>query len=194
MDALAIGGGLLVLISIIGASRYNKLRRNWYGIVGVGGSYFILLGIMLLVALISELVNAIAGHPSEMEAGIGQVIFMIVVMLAALAYLVFIMLTRCSTVKQRILLPIVAVMIGMGFCWRLLLSIFAHIPMSNGAPEGGTAGSPFPSAVEDDHGEIWHKTHEDNEKAEYLCDKTGARQTFWITGNYVAFPNGWREV
>lgn len=179
--------GLAVAIMLAGAIFYNKLRAKFYGIIGVGGSYMATIGIMVLVMLIPSIFGG--GF-----ASITELIVAIIFMLIGVGYLVYVMIARCDTVMQRVFLPIVAVMIAFGFCWRLLFAIIFKIPMGNGAPETSenSAAPSFPSSVVDDQGETWYLTSSSGDHAEYECRKTGARNTFWYTGDYVNFPTGWR--
>ena len=97
------------------------------GIIGVGGSYLILAGVMLLIMTLSSLFSGAGFGASSSE-----VVITIVFMLLCIAYTVYVMLVRCNTVKQRIFLPFAAVLIGLGFCLRLLGAIVLRIPMENG--------------------------------------------------------------
>lgn len=180
--------GLAVIIMIAGGIFYNKLRVKYYGIIGVGGSYMALIGIMMLFTVIGSLFTGAGFESAELVVGI---IFMIF----GVGYLVYVMLLRCNTAMQRVMLPLVAVMIAFGFCWRLLFAIIFKIPMSNGAPPEAaeTASGPkFPTTVIDDQGETWYLMSDSGDHAEYECRKTGARNTFWITGDYITFPTSWR--
>lgn len=173
--------GLAVVIMIAGGIFYNKLRTKYYGILGVGGSYMALIGIMMLVSLIGTLFGGGGFNSAELVVGI-------IFMLIGLGYLAYVMIVRCNTVMQRVFLPLVAVMIAFGFCWRFVLALIFKIPMSNGAP----ATPKFPATVIDDQGETWYMMSDSGDHAEYECRKTGARNTFWVTGDYVNFPTGWR--
>ena len=175
--------GLAVAIMIAGGIFYNKLRVKYYGIIGVGGSYMALIGIMMLVSLIGTLFSGEGFGSAELFVGI---IFMII----GVGYLVYVMIVRCNTVMQRVLLPLVAVMIAFGFCWRFVLMLIFKVPMSNGAP--AEAAARFPATVIDDQGETWYLMSDSGDHAEYECRKTGARNTFWVTGDYVNFPTSWR--
>ena len=120
MDPIIVIGiisAVCVLTSLIG---YKAFRRKYAGIIGVGGSYLILLGLMLLVTGIVQLIK---GAPSQSE-------LVITLVLAALAmlYLVFVIVVKCKTVAQRIFLPFVAIFIAVGFIWRLLAAIVLRIP------------------------------------------------------------------
>ena len=196
--------GVLIALAVVlmlgGGIFYNKLRAKVYGIIGVGGSYMATIGIMMLCALIGSLFGGGGFNSAELVMGI---IFMVI----GLGYLVYVMIVRCNTVMQRVLLPVVAVMIAFGFCWRLVLAIVFKIPMGNGAPEvqeaqepQGTQEAPaaapatgrFPSAVYDDQGEVWYLMSDSGDHADYQCRSTGATYTLWITGDYINMPYGWR--
>lgn len=178
---MAILTGLAIVLMLGGAIFYNKLRAKVYGVIGVGGSYMALIGMAMLCALIASLFGG-KTFGSTMEVIIG-----IIFMLIGVGYLVYVMIVRCNTVAERVLLPIIAVMIAMGFCWRLLFSLLLHVPMSSGAPETAK----FPAQVEDDKGEAWYLLHDSGDHAEYRCGKTGARTTIWYT-DHVNLPSGWK--
>lgn len=177
--------GLAVIVMLAGGIFYNKLRAKYYGIIGVGGSYFAAIGVMGAFMLIGSL---LAG---EFTVGVSPVeaIMTLIFMLAGLGYLVYVMIVRCKTVAQRVFLPLVAVMIAFGFCWRLLLSIVFKVPMSNGAPE---SAAKFPARLTDDQGETWELQHDSGDHADYRCRKNGNTVTIWYTGDYVNLPAGWR--
>lgn len=172
--------GLAVVLMLGGGIFYNKLRAKVYGIIGVGGSYMATIGIMLLVSLIPTIIGG--GF-----ASITELIVAIIFMIIGVGYLVYVMIVRCTTVAQRILLPIIAVMIAFGFCWRFILSLIFKIPMGNGAPETVK----FPKTLVDDQGETWTLLSDGNDHAEYQCRKTGAQTTIWYT-DYLNLPQGWR--
>lgn len=148
---------------------YNGLRRKYAGIIGIPGSYFILLTAFLVIGLIRGIIKGGFGEtPLEL-------VLTILVMLAGLAYTVL-MILRCETLADKILLPIAAVLIGSGFCIRFIASIVFHVPMESGKVESVS----FPSSMRDSSGDIWElKTHNDV-VAEYYCGKTGARREFGI--------------
>ncbi|MBQ8892837.1 MAG: hypothetical protein IJ043_00330 [Clostridia bacterium] len=173
--------GIAVVVMLAGGIFYNKLRAKVYGIIGVPGSYFATLGIMVLVMLIGSLFQGGGG------ASITEIVVYIIFMIAGLGYLAYVMITKCQTVMQRVLLPIIAVMIAFGFCWRLVFALIFKIPMSNGAPQ-----AKFPASLTDDQGETWNLQSDSNDHADYYCPKTGATTTVWYTGDYVNLPAGWR--
>lgn len=172
--------GLAVILMLGGGIFYNKLRAKVYGVIGVGGSYMATIGIMMLVSLISMLFGGQGFDSAELFVGI-------IFMLIGLGYLIYVMIVRCETVMQRVLLPIIAVMIAFGFCWRFVLMLIFKIPMSNGAP----VTQKFPASLLDDQGETWTLLSNSNDHAEYQCRKTGARTTIWYT-DYLNIPTGWR--
>ena len=89
-----------IAFMFLGFFSYNPIRRKYAGIIGVGGSYVVLLGVMLLFSSIGQIIGTITGksNVSALEIVLG-----VVVMLLCLGYMVFVMLTRCETVAQRIL-------------------------------------------------------------------------------------------
>lgn len=175
--------GIAVVVMLAGGIFYNKLRSAFYGVIGVGGSYMATIGIMFLFACIGALFGGGGFETTELVIGI-------IFTLIGIAYLAYVMIVRCKTVMQRVFLPLVAVMIAFGFCWRLLFAIIFKIPMGNGAP-AESAAPKFPAALTDDQGETWELRSDSADQAEYQCRKTGNRITIWYT-DYVNLPSGWR--
>lgn len=182
MENLALIGVIALVCSIFGAIFYNRLRSNWYGVLGVGGAYFILVGIMLLVALLATLFGK-----GEMGAEPVERITLIVVMVAALGYMVYLILARCKSVKQKILLPFAAVLLGFGFALRLVMAIALRVPMSNGKP----AAASFPAVIYDPQGRQYRLQSESGDHADYYCQKTGERVQFWEADFEDGLPGGW---
>ncbi|MBQ8837299.1 MAG: hypothetical protein IJ002_07325 [Clostridia bacterium] len=177
---------IAVIAMLVGTAFYNPLRRKVAGVVGVGGSYMILAGVMLFVMLIGQLFN----H-EEVSVSIMEIVMVIIFMLLCLGYMVYVMLVRCETVAQRVMLPIIACLIGLGFCMRFILMLACHIPMESGKE---TASVHFPKRVIDDQGETWQRQGDGTgDLEEYYCGKTGARINLRYTGDYVNYPAGWRE-
>lgn len=148
---------LAIILMVVGYFSYNPLRKKWAGIIGVGGSYIVLLGVGLFVMMIGSLISLITGGSTE--GGIVEVIISVIAMILCWVYMVHVMLTRCETTAQKILLPFVACLIGFGFCWRLLASIVFHTPMESG--EQGVENefdlSRLPAIVYDDSNHEWKK-------------------------------------
>lgn len=182
---MAILIALAVILMLAGGIFYNKLRASVYGIIGVGGSYMATIGIMMLFLLLTSLFTW-----TLPVANITELIVSIIFMLGGVGYLVYVMLTRCQTVMQRVLLPFIAVMIAFGFCWRFVLMLVLKIPMGNGEP--AAAEAKFPASLTDDQGELWRLQSDSGDHADYYCPKTGSTTTVWYTGDYVALPAGWR--
>ena len=143
---------LILALAYFGGSyfAYNALRRKYAGIIGVPGSYFILMTVFILIGLIRRIFLGGSGGESAIE-----MVLTILVMLAGLAYTVL-MILRCETLADKLLLPIAAVLIGSGFCIRFIASIVFHVPMESGKVESVS----FPSSMRDSSGDIWElKTH-----------------------------------
>lgn len=183
--------GFLVVIAIIamlaGAIFYNPLRRKVDGIIGVGGAYIILIGVLLLVMTIGNLFGLSSG-----ETQVSDLIVAIVFLLLSIAYTVYVMICKCETVIQRVTLPFVATLIGMGFCWRLLLKLFLHVPMAGGGSSGGS-GSAIPQYIYSPQGDTYRLTSSDSIHANYECSKTGNKVQFTLNASdKLALPAGWR--
>ena len=162
---------LILALAYFGGSyfAYNALRRKYAGIIGIPGSYFILLTAFLVIGLIRGIFTGGFGESAL------ELVLTVVIMLAGIAYTVL-MILRCETLSDKILLPFAAILIGSGFCIRFIASIVFHVPMESGKVESVS----FPSSMRDSSGDIWElKTHNDV-VAEYYCGKTGARREFGI--------------
>lgn len=186
---VAVLGVILLGLCLVGTIGYNGLRRKWAGIIGVGGSYVILLGIMLLFSAIGMLVKAVTGQGVETSAG--EIVGTLVVMAACLVYMVLVICGRCQTTAQRVMLPLAACLIGAGFIWRLLLAIVAHVPMDNGET-GASALDSMPDIIYDTNNArtVWHKQGVYGDHVDYY-GPNGETVTFYqsdIEGsNYKGF-------
>lgn len=163
---------LILALAYFGGSyfAYNALRRKYAGIIGVPGSYFILMTVFILIGLIRRIFLGGSGGESAIE-----MVLTILVMLAGLAYTVL-MILRCETLADKVLLPIAAVLIGSGFCIRFIASIVFHVPMESGKVESAS----FPASMRDSGGDIWELGNHNDVSAEYRCAKTGERREFGI--------------
>lgn len=184
MEVLLIA--VAIALMLVGFFGYNPLRKKYAGIIGVGGSYIVLLGVMLLVSSIGQIFASISG---ESNISALEIILGIVVMLLCLGYMVFVMLTRCETIAQRIMLPVVACLIGFGFCWRLLAAIVFHMPMESGKQES----SSFPKYLYDDSDNRWELINQGGDNANYHCHKTGETRMFYISDFDLGSPSGFYQ-
>ena len=175
-----------IAFMFLGLFSYNPIRRKYAGIIGVGGSYVVLLGVMLLFSSVGQIIGTITGksNVSALEIVLG-----VVVMLLCLGYMVFVMLTRCETVAQRILLPFVACLIGFGFIWRFLAAIVFHMPMESGKSAEGA----FPAILYDPGENQFRLLNEGGDNARYYCEKTGQEAFFYASDLADGLPNGWRR-
>lgn len=178
---IMIIGVIAAVFVLIGTFGYNALRRKMAGVIGVGGSYIILLGLMLLVTGIVQLIGGNA--PSQQE-------LVITLILAALAmlYMVFVIIVKCKTLAQRILLPIIAVLIACGFIWRLLAAIVFKTPL-NPAP---AVKAVFPENITDPDGNYYVLRNVSGDYATYDCAKTGGSVQFHTADFEGGVPTGWR--
>lgn len=177
-DLIAILAVPILAFTVIGAVSYNKVRQKWGRIIGVFGSYMVLMGLMLLVEVIRSLFALITGNKNAFGAGAGEIILMVIIMIACLGYMAMCM-RKCSTVKEKILLPFAACMIGLGFCWRLLGSIVLHIPMSDGSQDADDEHDlrNLPNIIYDDAKNRWQLQHRNGDHVVYHND---AGQTITI--------------
>lgn len=182
---IAVLIGIAVAAMLGGAIFYNPLRRKMMGVIGVGGSYLILIGIMCLVMMIGQLIQGNA----KANASATEIVITILFMIAALGYMVFVMITRCRTAIQRVMLPFAAVLIGFGFCWRFLAALVLHIPMENGKTAAKKAA--FPSAILSSSGERFELENDSGDNATYYCPKNGQRAQFRDVDFEDGYPAGW---
>ena len=177
MPFLLIAAVVLMLIGFFG---YNPLCRKYAGVIGVGGSYVILIDLMLLVSSVGQIARMIAG---DSKTSMLEIILGLVIMLVCLAYMAYVMLTRCETAVQRILLPVVACLIGFGFCWE---------PSSFTCP-WRAAGAAFPSVLYDNYENRFELLNAGGDNATYYCQKTGQQVLFYESDLADGVPNGWRR-
>lgn len=178
----------LVVVAVVamlaGAIFYNPLRRKVDGIIGVGGAYIILVGVLLLVMTIGNLFGLSSG-----ETQASDLIVAIVFLVLSIAYTVYVMICKCETVMQRVTLPFIAALIGMGFCWRLLMKIFLHVPMAGGNSSGGSG---FPQYIKSPKGETYRLVHSSSTHVNYECSRTGDKVQFTLNASdELALPAGW---
>jgi ABC-type uncharacterized transport system permease subunit len=162
---------LILALAYFGGSyfAYNALRRKYAGIIGIPGSYFILLTAFLVIGLIRGIFTGGFGESAL------ELVLTVVIMLAGIAYTVL-MILRCETLADRILLPFAAILIGSGFCIRFVAAIAFHVPMESGKVESAS----FPASMRDSGGDIWELGNHNDVSAEYRCAKTGERREFGI--------------
>lgn len=183
MDWLIYVGMALMVFTAISTIRYNKLRCRWYGIIGVGGSFLVMFGVMVLFMLVGGLIQ----DPSSVT--FGNTFLYWIILAAAIFYVVKLMLTRCYTVKERVMLPLAAVMICFGFIVRLVLGVLTHAPIS----DGSTSKHGFPSVLYDDQENEYRLQSDSGDHADYYCSKTGATVQFWEADfRDAGLPAGWR--
>lgn len=179
-SALMIVGFSALALILVGAIGFNGFRRKMAGVIGVGGSYIILLGIMLLV---TGIVQLIGGAPSQQE-------LVITLVLAGLAvlYMVYVIVFKCKTVGQRIFLPIVAILIALGFIWRLIAAIVFKTPITKPEP----AAAKFPANITDPEGNYYVLRNVSGDYATYDCAKTGSSVQFHTADFEGGVPTGWQ--
>lgn len=163
---------LILALAYFGGSyfAYNALRRKYAGIIGIPGSYFILLTAFLVIGLIRGIFTGGFGESAL------ELILTILIMLAGIAYTVL-MILRCETLADKILLPIAAILIGSGFCIRFIAAIAFHVPMESGNVEDKNV---FPPSMRDSGGDVWELQTHNDVSAEYRCAKTGERRQFGV--------------
>lgn len=168
---------------------YNPVRRKWAGIIGVGGAYISVIGILGLASIIVQIVKAIGGQGFGSDSSTGEIIMFLVVAVVCLGYMVYVMVARCQTAGQRVMLPFAIIIITFGFCWRLLAAIVLHVPMENGKQ----AESSFPAVIFDTQENLFRLQSDSGDHADYYCEKTGQTVQFYKSDIADGLPNGWRR-
>lgn len=56
----------ILVLCLAGTIGYKDLRRKWAGIIGVGGSYIVLIGVVQLVVLVAGLIKGLVGHEASL--------------------------------------------------------------------------------------------------------------------------------
>lgn len=158
----------VLLIFILGGFfLYNPVRKKYSSIIGVGGSYIVAIGLILVISLICAIFSP--SMRASMDGGVVGLIIYIVLALLTVAYLAFIMMTRCTTVMQRVMLPFVILIIAFGFATRMLASLVFHLPMESGEKNEFE----FPKYIYDDAENPWELMNSGADNATYHCQKTG---------------------
>ncbi|MCD7752068.1 MAG: hypothetical protein LUI10_10080 [Lachnospiraceae bacterium] len=119
---MTVGIVLAVVLWVAGAITFNSLRRGWYGIIGLPSAYVFTCFALAVILCISQ-------GPKGKE-WLSVLLYLVV----AVAVLVWIEI-KCTTTAQHILAPIVAIMLAMGFCVRIVLAVLLHVEIANPAKE-----------------------------------------------------------
>lgn len=139
---------------------------------------------MVLIGLVVSIFSP--SMRASMDGGVAGLILYLAMALLAVGYLVFLMLTRCETAAQRILLPFVVLIIAFGFATRLLASIVFHLPMESGKQEEAS----FPQFLYDDDENPWELLNAGADNANYYCQKTGETKLFYLSDFEYGSPSG----
>ena len=158
---------VLFIFILGGFFLYNPVRKKYSSIIGVGGSYLVAIGLILVISLICSIFSP--SMRESMDGGVAGLIIYIVLALVTIAYLAFIMMTRCTTVTQRVMLPFVILIIAFDFATRMLASLVFHIPMESGQNNEFE----FPKFIYDDAENSWELMNSGADNATYYCQKTG---------------------
>lgn len=167
----------ILVLCLAGTIGYKSLRRKWAGIIGVGGSYIVLIGVVQLVVLVAGLIMGLAGNNAAFSFGdIAGSVFLAVVCLLYTALIIF---SRCETTAQRLTLPFAACMIACGFAWRLVFSIITHAPMDSGETASSSLDSMPDTIYDTNNGRAtWRKQGVYGDHVDY-CGPNGETVTFY---------------
>ena len=119
---MTVGIVLAVILWVSGAITFNSLRRGWYGIIGLPSAYVFTCFALAVILCISQ-------GPQGKE-WLSVLLYLVV----AVAVLVWIEI-KCTTTAQHILAPIVAIMLAMGFCVRVVLAVLLHVEIADPGKE-----------------------------------------------------------
>ena len=127
---------ILVLVNFAvlgyGVFGYKSLRLKWSGILGVGRSYIILLGVMAALSAVGGLIGMIGKMDSA--PGIGEILVLIVV--AAICGVVYLgAAASCETTGQKIGLLFAAIFIAYGWMLRFIWALITRAPMYDPADD-----------------------------------------------------------
>ncbi len=116
-------GVIALVLVVVSAIKFNSLRENWYGIIGLPSAYlffcFFIGGLSMIITQEQPLMGAA---------------FTVV----GLAFLVWIEI-KCKTAAQHILAPFVAILLVFGFVVRLIMSVVFHMEMANPGKDGNNS-------------------------------------------------------
>ena len=129
-SAWAILGGIaLFIVEVISVIGYNKFRRNIDGKTGVGSAIFCTIGLACLIGAICALIGGSEGII------VSQLIIGLIFGAAMTGYLVYMMITRCSTGKERVGFLFSLVFTAWGFLARFILNLVLGFSMYRGEYE-----------------------------------------------------------
>lgn len=169
----------ILVLCLAGTIGYKNLRRKWAGIIGVGGSYIVLIGVVQLIVLVAGLIMGLAGNNAAFSFGdIAGSVFLAVVCLLYTALIIF---SRCETTAQRLTLPFAACMIACGFAWRLVFSIITHSPMESGETASSSLDSMPDTIYDTNNGRAtWRKQGVYGDHVDYY-GPNGETVTFYLS-------------
>lgn len=133
MDAeiiLAIVAPMILLSSLIGTIGYRKILGKFEGIMSTGTAILFAIGIAALIMCIGSISRMFRGNANVLE------LIMCIVIAGFCGYIFSKALSRCTTTKEKVMLPFACWCVAMGFGFRVVLKIFMNLPM-DGSSSGG---------------------------------------------------------
>ena len=168
-NVITVLGSVIVVICILGFIFFNNLRSSWANIIGIGGSFVILIGLVSAVACVLLLVTGVKEGTLFSLEGAGAALVAALLAAVCIFYMLHVMLNRCSTMAQRIMLPFVAYLLAAAFVWRLAAAVLLHLPMSSGevSGSGGSGVNALPDTIYDERNNAWESLGVFGVHAEY---------------------------
>lgn len=156
----------IVSVCMIGGTiGFNPIRRKLNGIIGIGGCFICMTGIVMYISLVGGLVSALLSG-EKITSNLIEVVILLAITAGCMGYMIHIMMTKCTTTFEILTLPLFALFVALGFGWRVMLQYFLHLEM-----EGGTASSRgFPKTIHDSWGVEWRLTSDMGYAGEYVND------------------------
>ena len=127
---------ILVLVNFAvlayGVFGYKSLRLKWNGILGVGSSYFILLGLMAACSVVGGLIGMIGKNGSAPKF-VELIVLLIFAVIGALLYLGA--AASCATTGQKIGVLFAAIFIAYGWTLRFIWALITRSSMYDPAAD-----------------------------------------------------------
>ena len=179
--------GLFALFAFVVASliMFKKVYAAYAGIMSVGSAYLITVSMIGIIGLLATLFSG------KGVAAIGEVIAFLIV--AAIGIFKFISAeAKCTSTKQRVLLPFAAIMLAIGVSWKFVYALITHSSMDLGVPdavkeyEDSRDLNNMPNDIYDDNNRRYMLQGVYGDHADYRSEDTGETITLYhtsISGN-----------
>lgn len=164
----------MVVISIIftivcmigGTIGYNPIRRKLNGIIGVGGCFICLIGIVSFISVVGGSITALISG-AKIGDDILELIMLLAITAGCMGYMIHIMITKCTTTFEIMTLPLFALFVALGFGWRLMFKILLNMEMESGA----ASSRGFPKTMKDSWDREWTLISDMGYAGEYVDNR-----------------------